>query len=315
MKIVSIFQRRFWKGIIIGFRNLTTLTHQLDDIKINNVKVLINQIAAKGILPDIQEAEFKVFSQFGEDGIVQYLIRATNIPRNLCTFIEFGVENYSEANTRFLLMNNNWRGLVFDGNPINIEQCKDSYIYWKHDLTAVSEFITRENINQLISEEGFMGDIGLLSIDIDGNDYWVWERIETIKPIIVICEYNSIFGAKRAVTIPYDPEFKRGEAHYSNLYFGCSLRALEILGNKKGYALVGVNSTGNDAFFVRRDYLNDIKEFSAEEAYIESRFRESRGQDNKLTYLSGNKRLSAISDMQLYDIELDELLLIKSILQ
>ena len=312
MKNINIFRFGLWKYIKNIISVQRKLTRQLDDISINTAKVLINQNSAKGNLPNIQDAEFKVFSQFGEDGIVQYLIRAVNIPLELNTFIEFGVENYSEANTRFLLMNNNWRGFIIDGDSNNIAQCKSSDIYWKYDLTALSAFITAENINALISRKGLTGDVGLLSIDIDGNDYWVWESIEVIKPVLVICEFNSVFGIKHAVTIPYDPKFKRGDAHYSNLYFGCSLRALEILAKRKGYALVGVNSAGNDAFFVRQDYLCELSELSAEEAYVESQFRESRGQDNNLTYLSGNQRLTEISDMQLYDIELDKLITIKS---
>jgi hypothetical protein len=213
------------------------------------------------------------------------------------------VESYIEANTRFLLMNDNWRGLVIDGDPSNIEAIKSSSIYWRHDLTAKSAFIDRDNINGLINDSGFSGEIGLLSIDIDGNDYWVWERIESVTPIIVVVEYNSVFGPDHAVTIPYSPTFRRAQAHYSHLYWGCSLRALELLGRRKGYGLVGCNSAGNNAFFVRLDCLNGQPALTARQAYVESRFRESRARDGRLNYISGDERRRAIADLELVDVE------------
>ena len=101
-----------------------------------------------------------------------------------------------------------------------------------HDLKPVPAFVTAENINTLIRDNGFAGEVGILSIDIDGNDYWVWKAISCVQADIVICEYNSRFGSERAVTIPYDPNFYRTEAHSSNLYFGASIRALTLLGQK-----------------------------------------------------------------------------------
>ena len=110
-------------------------------------------------------------------------------------------------------------------------------MYWRHDLTALCRWIDRDNIDTLLMEAGFSGEIGILSIDIDGNDYWVWERIEAARPVIVIAEYNSVFGRNRAVTIPYDPVFNRTRSHHSNLYWGASLKALVSLGRRKGYAV------------------------------------------------------------------------------
>src|SRR5207302_5091937 len=158
-------------------------------------------------------AEFRVFSQFGEDGIIQYLIRRAQILRPLRSFVEFGVESYVESNTRFLLLNDNWCGLIMDGDAANIDAVKTSALYWRHDLTAKAAFIDRDNVDRLISSAGFSGEIGLLSIDIDGNDYWVWERVSEVNPVIVVVEYNSVFGQSRGVTVPYDPRFRRSEAH------------------------------------------------------------------------------------------------------
>lgn len=302
---MMMYFRQFQRWLRLYARSLLTLPDHLSESKMLTAKVLINQIAAKGLLPDIRDAEFKVFSQFGEDGILQYLIRQTRIPRELHTFVEFGVESYVEANTRFLLANDNWRGLIMDGGEDNIARVKESPIYWRQALTAVTAFIDAENINRLIADAGFSGEIGILSVDIDGNDYWVWERIDVVIPVIVVAEYNSTFGPDHAVTIPYDPTFVRGKAHYTNLYWGCSLRALQLLGDRKGYALVGSNNAGNNAFFVRRDHLNDLKEVSVASAYVESRFRESRDPNGALTFLSGRSRFDAIASLPVYDVVMD----------
>lgn len=280
-----------------------TLPDQVAEAKILSAQILINQIKAAPPLPDIRAAEFKVFSQFGDDGIIQYLVHHTGIRPDERSFVEFGVENYEEANTRFLLVHNNWKGLVIDGSPAHIRHVRNDRIYWRHDLTALCAFIDADNIDTLISTAGFSGDIGLLSIDIDGNDYWVWDRIACVNPIIVVAEMNSVFGGEHAVTVPYDPGFYRGDKHYSHLYWGCSLKALELLAHKKGYALVGVNSVGVNAYFVRRDRLGDIPELSSRNAYVESRYRESRNRAGELTYLSGKDRLAAIRDLPVVDVE------------
>lgn len=287
-------------GRVMG---LESLREQIIESKLLTARVLIKQMKSAGTLACISDAEFKVFSQFGDDGIIQYLIQQIGIPADRHTFIEFGVQDYQESNTRFLLMNDNWRGLILDGDQVNMDKVIQGGDYWRHDLTAVAAFIDRDNVNDLFSSHGFTGEIGLLSIDIDGNDYWVWERIEAVNPMIVVAEYNSTFGAQHAVTIPYDPAFQRNSAHYSNLYWGASLKALCLLAQRKGYAFVGSNSAGNNAYFVRSDKLGCIKPISVEEGYVDARFRESRNAKGDLTYLRGSARLQEISDMEVFDIE------------
>jgi hypothetical protein len=243
--------------------------------------------------------EFKVFSQCGEDGIIQYLINNMIIDNK--TFIEFGVQNYTESNTRFLLVNNNWNGLVYDGSKDHIDYIKNDNVYWMYSLKAEHIFIDAENIDSSILQSGMSGDIGLLSVDIDGNDYWVWKNINSVSPRIVVCEYNSLFGCDRSITVPYLDDFDRTRAHFSNLYFGASLLALTNLANSKGYKLVGGNSEGSNAFFVRNDLMSSFEEVSVKDAYIESKFRESRGKDGLMTFLSFDERLHIIKDMPLYD--------------
>lgn len=280
-------------------------------LKMLEAKNIIFKIKEHGVFDNIHEAEFKVFSQFGDDGIIQYLIN--NIPMSRKMFIEFGVENYTESNTRLLLMNDNWKGLVIDGNKPNIEYIKNDEIYWKHDLIAVSHFITKDNINKIISENGFNGEIGILSIDIDGNDYFIWESINSVKPDIVIIEYNSVFGKRSAVTIPYDPGFYRTKAHYSNLYWGCSLKALCLLAEKKGYVFIGSNSNGNNAYFILKDKIGFLKPCTLEKGYIESKFRESRNLKGELSFISGDRRIDIIKEMPIFDLEKCSILKIKDL--
>ena len=250
----------------------------------------------------IREYEFRVFSQWGEDGIIQFLTRNVAIRRK--TFVEFGVENYVESNTRFLLVNNNWSGLVMDSNDKYIRYIKEDPIYWKYNLKAVCEFVHRGNINQILTGNGLSGDTGLLSIDVDGNDYWIWEAIDVATPAIVVIEYNHRFGPERAVTIPYDRSFIREKAPHSNIYYGASLAALCLLGNRKGYAFVGCNSAGNNAFFVRKDVKPDcIKEVTVEEGFVAGRFRESRDRNGRLLYLSREEEREILSSLPLQEVK------------
>ena len=282
-------------------QNDTNIMLAIEDTKILFAKFLIIQLKAQGVLRNLQEAEFKVFSQWGDDGIIQYLIHLLDI-RPHC-FIEFGVENYHESNTRFLLMHDNWEGLVIDSDHRNILHIQNSEFYWRHALTAVCDFVDRDNVNQIFEQHGFVGEVGILSIDIDGNDLWVWEAITAVNPQLVIIEYNSVFGAQHAISIPYDREFQRTRAHHSNLYFGASLKALCLLGEKKGYALIGTNSAGNNAYFVRQDKLGPLNPLSVDEGYTLSKFRESQHPQGGNSYVSGDERLKLIQDMVVYDIE------------
>ncbi len=259
----------------------------------------------------INDYEFKVSSQWGEDGIIQYLLKNTEIKNQI--FVEFGVENYTESNTRFLLQNNNWKGLIIDGSEKNISYIKSDPIYWKHNLKADCEFITAENINEILKRNGIQGEIGLLSIDIDGNDYWVWEALDYISPGIVICEYNSYFGDTHKVSVPYDANFVRNEKHYSNIFYGASISALDFLAKRKGYSLVASNKAGNNLFFIRDDLMNNFKILSPKEAYKTAQFRESRDKKNALTFDNIKENLKLISDLQVINVETKELIKIKQL--
>jgi hypothetical protein len=248
------------------------------------------------------DCEFKIFSQFGDDGLIQYLIKHIDIENEV--FIEFGVEDYTESNTRFLMVNNNWEGFVMDGSEKNMEKLRNQNWFWKYSLKCRAVFITKDNINALLAETGFK-NIGLLHIDIDGNDAHILAEIDLkeLNPSIIIMEYNSVFGKERAISVPYDKDFIRTEKHYSNLYWGASLAALTYIANNKGYGLVGCNLAGNNAYFVRKDLLNKIiKEKTVDEAYILSKFRESRNIDYSLSYLDGDERYEMIKGLDVINV-------------
>ncbi|GAC1617546.1 MAG: hypothetical protein PVS2B2_22130 [Candidatus Acidiferrum sp.] len=262
------------------------------------------QVAQMPANRDFRQVGFKVFSQWDEDGIIQYLIH--KLPITSKTFIEFGVENYEESNTRFLLMNDHWQGMVLDAHEADLRYIEKDNIHWQYDLQVKRGWITRENIDALLRKSSFGEDLGLLSIDIDGNDYWIWESLEAYRPRIVIVEYNSVFGLS-TVAVPYDEKFARSSAHYSNLYYGASLGALQLLGRKKGYVLLGSNVWGHNAFFARADIAGEFRELRLEEAYVASKFRESRDTSGRLRYLRGDERAKLMEALPVVNVVTGEM--------
>ena len=139
-----------------------------------------------------------------------------------------------------------------------------------------------------------------MSIDIDGNDYWIWDAIDVVSPAIVIIEYNARFGTAMSVTVAYDRVFVRSQKHHSFIFFGASIKALCGLAEEKGYAFVGCGSAGVNAFFVRRDLMvKEIKELTVEEGYVRNKFRESRNQDGQLIYLSQEDEYKLLTSLPL----------------
>ncbi len=252
---------------------------------------------------NINDYEFKIFSQFGDDGIIQYLIKHIEIKNEI--FIEFGTENYLESNTRFLMMHNNWSGFIMDGSSDSLNSLKNQSWFWKYDLTYKPAFIDKENINDLLESTGF-SNIGLLNIDIDGNDYHILTEIDLSKlnPSIIVVEYNSTFGKDRLITVPYNKNFNRTKKHYSNLFWGASLPAIHLAASEKGYSLIGCNLAGNNAYFVRKDLLNEkVKELSIEKGYKESKFRDSRNENYSLSYIAGKERFAMIEGLEVFNIK------------
>ncbi len=262
-------------------------------------------------LETLGDAEFRVFSQWGEDGIIEWLVQ--NIPTIPTSLVEFGVQSFREANTRFLVQNRNWRALVMDGDAIYGEALRSSAFYWMYDVNFVTAFITADNITTLICDNGFGGNIGILSIDIDGNDYWVWEAIEGVNPALVICECNPILGDVHPVTIPYDPAFTRFKGHRCGLYFGASVEALKVLGARKGYEFLGTNSHGINAFFVRRDLFPQVEGKIKTRRAWPSRHRDSRNAEGNLNFTSGMARYDLIKHMPVINVLTGERVTLESL--
>jgi hypothetical protein len=284
------------QSILTGLK----LDRRFDDLKMNQGQILgFQQLSLSS--KNLADFEFRVFSQWGEDGILQFLTRNVQI-RNR-TFIEFGVEDFFESNCRYLMMKDLWSGFVIDGSAANIKRLQSSYFYWRYQIQSRASFVTAENICALLEESGFDKELGILSIDLDGIDYHILDKLNDWRPAILIVEYNATFGNSHAVTVPYDPEFQRNRKHYSNLYFGASLPAFRHLAAERGYGFVGTNSMGSNAFFVRRDLLNGVVvEMGPGEGYRDFVFRESRDARGRLTFLSGRDRIKEIATLPLVDV-------------
>ena len=271
---------------------------------LKNLGVINSKLNKEKNFKTIQDYEFQVFSQFGDDGIIQFLLNNIEVYNN--TFVEFGVENYEEANTRFLLECYNWKGLVIDLDLNNIQYIKEQNYYWRNQLSAVADFITKQNINQILQKNNFIGDIGILSIDIDGNDYWIWKEISIVNPAIVIIEYNARFGYEESLTIPYIENFDRKKRKESNIYYGASLAALTKLGKQKNYSLVYTNSNGNNAYFVKNELINGnnnlIKENSPKECFNLNSFKEYKDSNNNIINLSKEEEYKFIKEYDLIKI-------------
>lgn len=197
---------------------------------------------------------YKVYSQNDEDGIIHEIFRRIGTKNK--TFIEFGVQNGLESNCHLLLFYG-WRGLWIEGaeNCCREMEIKFRPVIENGQLKVANRFITKDNINEIFMEEGYSGEIDLLSIDIDGNDLYVWDAIKVVNPRCVIVEYNGKFPPDLEWKQAYNPtHIWRIETDWQ----GASLKAFEILGRNKGYQLVGTNLRGCNAFFIRNDLISDL---------------------------------------------------------
>ena len=202
-----------------------------------------------GKLPDFNETGFKVFSQFEEDGKLLFLFSVIGMGNK--TFVDLGSHDAINSNCANLLVHFNWRGLFIDADENLIERGKSFYKKypnpWNYQPKFEQAFITKDNVNELISKNKISGEIELLSIDIDGNDYWIWKAIEVISPKVVIVESQVAFGISDFVS-PYSDVVNQ---NLSSTNYGASTSALVNLGKEKGYRLIGSNEYGNNLFFVK----------------------------------------------------------------
>lgn len=201
---------------------------------------------------------FRLHSQNQEDGILWTLFQQIGVTG--ARFVELG-SGASGGNAAMLAAECGWTGLMVEGNEGSAAYARRRFPH----VTAVCAWITPESINGLLEQYGYAGEVDLLSLDIDGNDYWVWQALTACTARVVVLEYNSMFGPDRAVTIPYDPQFNRRDHRFC--YFGASLTALTKLSARKGYRLVAVEPSGVNAFFLRNDVAPDIPACEPARAY------------------------------------------------
>lgn len=201
-------------------------------------------------LPSFDEVGFRKYSQHEEDGILLYIFSLVK-PINK-KVVEICAGRGTECNATNLIVNHGWWGHLFDGSARNVRSGRKFFSKYKDTFAYPPVFrqawMTAENVNQEIELSGVSGPVDLLSLDIDGMDYWVWKAIESIDPQVVVCEIHNPIPADRALTVPYDPEF----VYESPLYRSASLAAMAKLGKEKGYRLVGTHRHGFNAFFIKK---------------------------------------------------------------
>ena len=256
---------------------------------------------------NINENELKIYSQNGEDGIIDFLLYKLGV--NQPNFLEIGVGEYIESNTRFLYERFYQNGLIIDYVKDLKKKVFSNVNKWKGELKVLEELVTSKNINNLISKNCNF-EIDLFSIDIDSVDYWVIKELKPNISKIFIAEYNAIFGDQADVSVPNIENFSREKYHYSCLCYGMSLKALIRIMKEKGFYFIGTNNFKNNAFFINQlfpkdkyfsnlDYVDDNK-LDLHTNYL---YKESRDKFGKLNYLSGKKRLEEIKECEIIDFQ------------
>jgi hypothetical protein len=259
-------------------RKANTLSH-LDDrlLDAEARRAQLARVVMGGRFPELFAeggggVEFQVFSQNGEDGILlDILSKLAAVSKR---FVEIGVEDGLECNTAVLGFVLGWDGMMVEGDRLRAAAARklaQRMTLGRANRVEVRQaFVTAENVDDIVGSVG----PGVMSIDVDGMDYWLWEAVRGVAPEVVIIEYNASMGRERAVTVPYDAAFSAGKAHASGYYHGASLKALERLGRAKGYSLAAVDAAGVNAFFVRDDVRPEtLPARKAEEIFRPHRMR------------------------------------------
>ena len=254
LKIMRII-KRIVKAVLKPFLDdyLTTLSRQNQILLSLKYKEMA---LAQGKGLDFDQIGFNLFSTTYEDGILLYIFSLIGMTNKKC--VDIGAGSITGSSVANLIINHGFKGLLIDGNPRSVKISKEYYA--NHPETkmvppqAISALVTRENVNDLLKENRFSGEIDLLCLDIDGIDYWIMDAIETVSPRVLVVEYQDILGPKKALTVPYKPNFSVGDYPVNaevNNYCGASLNAFVKLCSRKGYRLVGCNKGGWNAFFVK----------------------------------------------------------------
>jgi len=215
----------------------------------------------------LEPVQANVSSQQGEDAMLREIFY--RIGRGRRYFVEFGVEDGSVCNTALLASRYGWGGLYIEADARDAATLRKRWAH-RSDIAVRQEFVTAENIAGIFAQAGVPEEPDLLSIDIDGNDYWVWKALAGYRPRAVVIEYNAAYPPPYRWIMAYNPNHRWDRTSY----FGASLSALAELGTRLGYALIGTDGNGLNAFFLRRDQLPEsgLVELSPEQAYHPPRY-------------------------------------------
>ena len=260
--------------------------------------------AASNNFKYLWDAEVKVYSQWGEDGILDYICEKIELAKP--RVIEIGSGNFTECNSRFLAENRSASVFAVDGREDLIPSIESNSLRWKSHIFGYRTWVTPENVNEILDKaRQAIGTPDIFSLDLDGNDYWILQAANLDSVSVVVVEYNPLFGHNMAVTVARDDSFDRTSKHYSWLYYGASLKAFVDLLRKKDFEFVGTNRVGNNAFFVKKELRNQFSlEISSDfSEYTDWRIRETRSLDAQLTYASGYDRVAEIKNLPLIDLE------------
>jgi hypothetical protein len=245
------------KSLLSRFLFSVRIQHneQVAQVIISNQYLLMKESFSPKKLPSFSNVGFQVYSQFEEDGILLFIFSIIGTINK--RVVEICASDGKECMAANLIINHGWEGLLFDGDKTCVERGIDFFKSNKSTFlfspVFVHAWLTKDNINNLIAENGFSGDIDLLSLDIDGNDYYIMEAIDVIKPRVIICETNNVVPSDLSLPIPYDPNFNRFSSYHPD-FMSVSLLAMNKLLNRKGYRLIGSHRFGFNAIYM----LNNI---------------------------------------------------------
>jgi len=255
-------------------------------------------------LKELQDAEYKVFSQTGEDGIINYLFSKLNISN--AKFVEIGVGDYSESNTRFIYENSFSKGLIVDIEKDFKKKVSQNINLWKGLLEIENTEITSENINSVLDKYNLNKNLDLFSLDIDGVDYWVLKNMNKRISKLFVVEYNPTFGHNLEITVPNVKNFNRFKSHYSGCYYGASLKAIIKMMDSKGYEFIGTNKLNFNAFFVvdklAHEFVKLKENLKTLEDYTSIKIRDSKNEKSELNFLSKEERLKNIKELYIIDV-------------
>jgi hypothetical protein len=295
------------------------IAKQAEDLKIKaaiHAAMLQNLISIEDQFYDLWDFEFQVFSQWGEDGILNHIFQRIGIQKPNC--VEIGIENFTECNTRFLAHYRNSNLYLVDYSPGARLVIDSLDLKWKSKIEFEQCFVTPRNINEILDRaKKLLGTVDCLSLDVDGMDYWILESINQFAFDVIVLEYNSIFGPNQKVSVPYRENFIRDTEHFSQTIYGASLASFIELLKSKGYVFLGTNRVNTNSFFVKESHSKKFEHLQIRQLveYTKSNIRESRDEYGKLSFLSLNEVVPEVLDCIVVDTITKEELPLRHILE